>query len=126
MKYRLRFIMLMSLVSAFFALLITTFVFGIESAILGVVIIAWLILGSLLDFGIKAITGLSGQLAERYEEKKLQKKKKRKPIHSILRYVSSENLLRISDYLSDKTHDEEALYDEPVDNSELLYKEQKI
>jgi hypothetical protein len=126
MKYRLGFMMIVKLIIAFYALLITTFIFGMEGGILGLVIIAWLIVSAILHFGITAITGLSKQLAERYEENKLQRKKKPKPINSILRHMSSENLLRIRDYLSDDTRDEELLYDELVDDSDLVYQEQKI
>lgn len=125
MKYRLRFMMIVSLIMAFFALLIITFGFGMEGGVIGLVILGWLIASSLLHLGITSIVGLSTQLAERYQEENLQKKKKRKP-NSILSHVSSENLIRVRDYLSDKTRGEELLYDELIDDSELIYKEQKI
>lgn len=123
MKYKLRFIMILGLIMAFSAMLIAVTAFGVESAMTGVVILAWLIGLSLLDLGITAIVGLSGVLVERYVAAQSFEKRKRNHIDSVLHDLTDSDLMRLKQRLVTGTVDDDVLYDEFMGDDGEFYRE---
>ena len=122
MKYKLRFITVLGLILAFTALLIAATAFGVESAMPGVIILAWVIGSLLLHYGITAITKLSEVLVERYLAEATVEKRKRNHIDTRLQDLSDSELMRLKQRLNDGTVNDEMLYKAIIgDDSELLY-----